>query len=215
MDFPKLQATAVVRKNSIDFVEQVFALYETRRPLVMVTSEAQAESLSGIEINRCIDPKEKSGWFTARHSLIHDDMPAQVTYTSGTEGKPKGILLTYANLSDAAERIIEQMGMTAEISEYVGVPATFSFGMARYRAISAVGGQAYLPPRGFDPLELARMLTSGQVNALSAVPTLLRVLLASPTVIGEAGKHLRWMEIGSQHITATKSVASESFSPML
>lgn len=202
MDFPKLQATAVVRKNSIGFVERVFALYEARRPLVTVTSEAQAESLSGIEIDRCIDPTEQSGWFTARHSLIHDDMPAQVTYTSGTEGKPKGILLTYANLADAAERIIEQMGMTAEIREYVGVPATFSFGMARYRAISAVGGQAYLPPRGFDPLELARMLTSGQVNALSAVPTLLRVLLASPTVIGEAGKHLRWMEIGSQHITA-------------
>lgn len=202
MDFLKLQATAVVRKNSIAFVEQVFALYEVRRPLVMVTNEAQAENLSGIEIDRCIDPAEQSGWFAARHSLIHDDMPAQVSYTSGTEGQPKGILLTYANLADATERIIEQMQMTADMREYVGVPATFSFGMARYRAVSAVGGQAYLPPRGFDPLELARMLTAGQVNALSVVPTLLRILLAAPAVIGEAGKHLRWMEIGSQHMTA-------------
>jgi acyl-CoA synthetase (AMP-forming)/AMP-acid ligase II/peptidoglycan/LPS O-acetylase OafA/YrhL len=202
MSFSKLQATAVICHNSIAFVEQVFAFCEARRPVVMVTNDAQAESLPGIEIDRCIAPAAQSGWFTARHDLIHDDMPAQVSYTSGTEGLPKGILLSYANLADAAERIIEQMKMTADIREYVGVPATFSFGMARYRAISAVGGHAYLPPRGFDPLELARMLSAGQVNALSVVPTLLRIVLADPTIMAKAGKHLRWMEIGSQHMTA-------------
>lgn len=202
MNSTGLQATAVVGKNSIAFVKQIFSLYEARRPLVTVTSEAQADKLSGVVIDRCIAPTDQSGWYDGRHPLIHDDLPAQVTYTSGTEGKPKGIVLTYGNLADAAERIIEQMQMTEEIREYVGVPATFSFGMARYRAIAAVGGRAYLPPRGFDPLELSRMLASREVNALSAVPTLLRILLAAPDVIGESGKHLRWMEIGSQHMTA-------------
>lgn len=197
-----LQATAVIGKNSIAFVDHMFALYEQRRPLVTVKSEKQAGELSGIVIDRCIVPSDETGWFTGRHSLIHEDLPAQVTYTSGTEGQPKGIVLTYANLADAAERIIKKMQMTEDIREYVGVPATFSFGMARYRAIAAVGGRAYLPPRGFDPIELARMLAAGEVNALSAVPTLLRILLAAPEVIAEAGKHLRWMEIGSQHMTA-------------
>lgn len=213
MSISNLHATAVVRKNSLAFVEQVFALYEARRPLVTVADEAQAENLSGIDIDRCIVPAERSGWFAAQHALIRDDVPAQVTYTSGTEGQPKGILLTYANLADAAERIIEQMQMTAEIREYVGVPASFSFGMGRYRAISAVGGQAYLPPRGFDPLELARMLAAGEVNALSAVPTLLRVLLSAPEVIGEAGKYLRWMEIGSQHMTAEEKLRVRELFP--
>jgi len=32
----------VVRENSIAFVEEVFALYDARRPVVMVASEAQA-----------------------------------------------------------------------------------------------------------------------------------------------------------------------------
>ena len=53
---------------------------------------------------------------------------------------------------------VEQMQLTDEVREYVGVPATFSFGMARFRAVSAVGGKSYMPPRGFDPLELARYL---------------------------------------------------------
>ena len=198
----KLQATAVVRRNSITFVEQILALYAARRPLVLVTGEAQVDHLPGLAIDRCIDPGEKSGWFTAHHPVILDDVPAQVSYTSGTEGLPKGILLTHLNLGYTTERIIEEMHLTSEVREYVGVPATFSFGMARYRAVSAVGGQAYLPPRGFDPLELARMLASGEVNALSAVPTLLRILLADPAIIGAHGKALRWMEIGSQHMTA-------------
>ena len=103
---PRLEATALVRKNSLDFIEQVFALNEARRPLVMVNDEVQSRSLSGIAIDRCIVPADQSGWYIARHPLIHDDLPAQVSYTSGTEGKPKGILLTYANLADAAERII-------------------------------------------------------------------------------------------------------------
>jgi acyl-CoA synthetase (AMP-forming)/AMP-acid ligase II len=202
MDFRKLQATAVVRRNSVAFVEQVFSLYAARRPLVLVSSEKQMAELPGLEIDRCIDPGEQTGWIRSRHAVILDDLPAQVSYTSGTEGLPKGILLTYRNLGYTTERIIEQMQMTAEVREYVGVPATFSFGMARYRAVSAVGGQAYLPPRGFDPLELARMLAAGEVNALSAVPTLLRILLADPSMIGMAGRNLRWMEIGSQHMTA-------------
>lgn len=202
MDSVKLQATAVVRKNSIAFVEQMFTLYAARRPLVLVSGPDQANSLPGIEVDRCIDPGDQTGWLTAQHPVILDDMPAQVSYTSGTEGLPKGILLTYRNLGYTTERIIDIMQMTSEIREYVGVPATFSFGMARFRAVSAVGGQAYMPPRGFDPMELARMLKAGQVNALSAVPTLLRILLADPSIIGDAGKALRWMEIGSQAMTA-------------
>lgn len=203
MDFKKLDATAVVRTNSIAFIDSVFALNEARRPFVMVADAAEAGTLAGVTVDRCIVPPEQHGWTSATgHLLIHEDLPAQITYTSGTEGRPKGILLTYANLADAASRIIDEMQMTDEIREYVGVPATFSFGMARYRAISAVGGQAYLPPRGLDPMELARMLDAGQVNALSAVPTLLRILLAAPDTIGAAGRHLRWMEIGSQHMTA-------------
>jgi acyl-CoA synthetase (AMP-forming)/AMP-acid ligase II len=197
-----LSATAIVRRNSLAFVEQMFALYAKRRPVVLVSDANQSDQLPGLDIDRCLDPVEKTGWFTAAHPVILDDRPAQVSYTSGTEGLPKGILLTYRNLGYTTERIIDVMQMTPDIREYVGVPATFSFGMARYRAVSAVGGHAYLPPRGFDPLEFARMLSAGDVNALSAVPTLLRLLLADPGIVGTAGKNLRWMEIGSQHMTA-------------
>lgn len=188
----------------MSFVKRLFALNEERRLLVSLSDEDAAREHDGITIEQCIVPEEGGGWFSERHALIHDDLPAQITYTSGTEGKPKGIVLSYANLADAAERIISQMNLTSDVREYVGVPVTHSFGMARMRVVSAVGGCAYLPSRGFDPLELSRMLEAGEVNSLSAVPTLLRILLQRPEVIARAGKKLRWMEIGSQYMTAAE-----------
>lgn len=197
-----LKATGLIRRNSRAFVEHVFSLNERRQPLVSFQDEAAAREPIGVTIEGCIVPEAGGGWFTAHHDLIREDLPAQVTFTSGTEGKPKGIVLSYANLADAADRLIDQMALTAEVREYVGVPVTHSFGMARIRVVSAVGGHSYIPPRGFDPLELARMLEAGEVNALSAVPTLLRFLLKSPEIIGEAGRKLRWLEIGSQYMSA-------------
>ncbi|MGC4028020.1 MAG: AMP-binding protein [Steroidobacteraceae bacterium] len=213
MNHGNLRATAIVARNSLSYVELVLELNATHQPLVAVASEAAARDLGGITVERVVVPEERSGWYERHHPLIHLDEPAQVAYTSGTEGKPKGIVLTYANLADAAERIIAVMGLDAGVREYVGVPATYSFGMGRFRAISAVGGRAYLPPRGFDPLELARMLAAGEVNSLAAVPTLLRILLASPEVIGNAGAKLRWMEIGSQYMSAQEKLAIRAMFP--
>nr|WP_314262211.1 AMP-binding protein [uncultured Devosia sp.] len=48
------------------------------------------------------------------------------------------------------------------------------------------------------------MLGSGEVNAFSAVPTLLRLLLQTPEKIGEAAAKLRWLEIGSQYLTGAE-----------
>jgi hypothetical protein len=197
-----LHANAVLSRNSIDYVAFVLGAGAAGPPLVAVQSAQMAAGLPGIATGALHQTVEEFGWYSRQHDLSFADEPAVVTFTSGTEGRPKGIVLSHANLADTARRIIDQMQMTAEIREYVGVPVTYSFGMGRFRAICAVGGRGYLPARGFDPLELARMLKAGEVNALSAVPTLLRILLANPEVIGHAGANLRWMEIGSQYMSA-------------
>jgi acyl-coenzyme A synthetase/AMP-(fatty) acid ligase len=208
MQARRIVAVALEAKSSLDFLHHLFELSRNRQLFVIGDRARSAEFQSaGIDVSEWLPTSAGGGWFAERHDLLHDDTPAQVTFTSGTEGKPKGILLTHGNLSDVSERLIAAMALTSEIREYVGVPVTMSFGLARIRAISAVGGAAYLPPRGFDPAELARMLGSGEVNALSAVPTLLRVLLGASDVLRDHGAKLRWLEIGSQYMSAAEKRA--------
>jgi hypothetical protein len=105
------------------------------------------------------------------------------------------------------------MAVTNEIREYVGVPVYHSFGFGRCRAVAAAGGRLYLPPQGFNPVEIGRMLEAGEVNALSAVPSLWRILLQANTISKRAATQVRWVEIGSQYMSAAEKIALRELFP--
>jgi acyl-CoA synthetase (AMP-forming)/AMP-acid ligase II len=123
------------------------------------------------------------------------------------------VLLSHANLADVVERLNAVMGVTAEIREYVGVPVYHSFGFGRCRAVSVAGGRAYLPARGFNPVEINGLLEKDEINAISAVPSLWRVLLQTGAVSARAAEKVRWIEIGSQSMAAGEKRALVTLFP--
>lgn len=197
---------------SLDYLRHVFDCYRSGE--VAVPIEPNGAPPPGFEFARRIRPLDDSGWFTRAQAPVHDPAPAQISFSSGTTGEPKAIQLSHRALADVTERLIAVMRIDASISEYLAVPPTYSFGLGRARVVAAIGGRLYVPPRGFDPNELARMLEAGEVNALAAVPTILRVLIANPGLIGpKAGRALRWLEIGSQPMSADEKRAVRDLFP--
>lgn len=210
-DVLKTGITSIEAANSIEFLQAVFEAYDAGE-LFAITRPDIDPSIYGAPVKARRHASETRGWGRLSHQPGNGGIPAQIVFTSGTEGQPKAIVLTQRNLGDVVHRLNEVMQVTEEIREYIGVPVTYSFGLGRVRAVSAAGGAFFLPER-FDPAEIRTLLEAGEINAISAVPSLWRLLLAAPEIIGPAGAALRWIEIGSQYMSAEEKLGLKRLFP--
>lgn len=200
-------------RNSLDFLDEVFQLYASGTAFAVCRPEVDPGDYPALNVTRRIETGTRHGWASPRLTpAVGGDDPAQVVFSSGTEGKPKAIVLPRTALADVEDRLLSVMELTGEIREYIGVPVTYSFGLGRARVVARAGGAFYLPER-FDPVEIRDMLEAGEINAISAVPSLWRVLLAQPGFLGDLGAKVRWIEIGSQYMSAAEKIALRRMFP--
>ncbi|BCD97453.1 AMP-binding protein [Marinagarivorans cellulosilyticus] len=205
---------AISATNSCEYVLEVFRCLNEERAYASVPHGASPDMLDGLNVCQRIKPEKTHGWYVGEpYRKIQSDTIAQVAFSSGTEGRPKAIQISHRALANTTDRLISVMGLTAEIREYVGIPVYHSFGFGRCRTISAVGGQFFIPENGFNPLEILELLTSKQINAISAVPSLWRLLLSSADLFSEVGDRVRWIEIGSQYMSPQEKLQLKSIFP--
>lgn len=212
LDLPGQPILSIPAENSLPFLNQVFASWDKGR-IFAITRDSGLLTELGLTVETLdLEPARSGGWGRFSHQPRLSDDPAQIVFSSGTEGRAKAILLSHRNLADVVVRLNAAMGVTEEIREYIGVPVTYSFGLGRARAVAAAGGAFFLPPR-FDPIQIRDMLAADEINAISAVPSLWRQVLAAPGVIGTEGRKVRWIEIGSQYMAAADKLALRKLFP--
>ena len=200
-------------KNSVDYIETVFSCLHNGRVAVPLNGSQDHYRIQAANIKEIVSPKGGGGWVLAHHTPSTDNNIAHVSFTSGTEGKPKGVLLSHNNLGSVVKRLNSAMAIDDSIREYIGIPVYHSFGYGRCRAVSAVGGQFFIPEHGFNPIEIANMLKKGEINAISAVPTLWRLLIENSDIIGSHGNAIKWIEIGSQYMSTREKLILRSIFP--
>ena len=197
----ELSVIGLVRKNSKDYIHEVFNAFKNNQIVVPIKSKNEIPQNSNLRFENIIEPSSNWGWVNYKQEIIKNDSIAQISFTSGTTGEPKGIILTHTNLSDVIERVNAMMCVDETIREYIGVPVYHSFGFGRVRACLGVGGAVYIPEKGFNLLEILRLLEANEINAISVVPTLCRIILNETKVFKGLAEKVRWIEIGSQYMS--------------
>ena len=86
--------------NSVDYVKSVFQVYNSGNVLVILK-----QSSSEFNLKEEKTPNSGGGWMDFKQAVIQESRPAQIVFTSGTEGASKAILLSHQSLADVVIRL--------------------------------------------------------------------------------------------------------------
>ena len=118
--------------------------------------------------------------FTIHHSPFTIHNYQAVVFTSGTSGKPKGVLLTFANHFWSANASAYRLGLDPNDIWLSVLPLYHVGGLAVLFRSALYGTAVSLHPR-FDLATINHDLDSNPISLISLVPTMLHRLLQSRT----------------------------------
>ena len=147
-------------------------------------------------------------------SFPTEDLVADLIFTTGTTGLPKGVKLTYANEMAAATNINTFIGNTVEDVEMLALPVSHSFGLGRLRCVLAKGatlvmlGSFASMKKFYGTMEQHKITGFGMVPASWAY-----ILKMSGDKMTQFASQMRYVEIGSAFMPIEQKQKLMSFLP--
>lgn len=105
---------------------------------------------------------------------------ANMQYTSGTTGFPKGVMLTHYNIVNNGKCIGDRMDLSTADRMMIQVPMFHCFGMVLAMTASMTHGATLLPLPYFSPKPALACIHNEHITAFHGVPTMFIALLEHP-----------------------------------
>lgn len=149
-----------------------------------VSSDANAHATNAdaetVHMGSIGDVKVGKNNESTKPEKIYRDPAKQVAiliYTTGTTGRPKGVMLSHQNLSFVACRGVRTKTIFAEDVAWCVMPISHSYGLVLLQGLLFAGGRLKIMPR-FELEKTLSAVVSGEVTIFNAVPALLNRAIA-------------------------------------
>lgn len=131
-------------------------------------------------------------------NLPVSDQIADILFTTGTTGDPKGVSLTNANEYHAACNINEFIGNTSDDIELLALPISHSFGLGRVRCVMLKGATLVILGSFASMKKFYRAMDEYGVTGFGMVPASWQYITKmSGDRIADFSDQLKYIEIGS------------------
>ena len=139
-----------------------------------------------------------NGTSKATYIAPEQSQVADILFTTGTTGAPKGVALSYNNLSAAARNINAFIGDTSSDVELLALPVSHSFGLGRLRCSLSKGATVVMLGTFANVKKFFKEMARCQVTMFAMVPASWGFIKKmSGKYIGKFADQLKFIEIGS------------------
>lgn len=129
---------------------------------------------------------------------LADDDLAVLLYTSGTSGKPKGVMLTELNLRTNIEDALVHAGIR-KCDTFLGVlPQFHTFGLTVLTLLPLYGGGRVIYTAKFNPRKLIDLMKKHRPQLFIGVPSMLGALLSVKKATAADWESLRYVICGGE-----------------
>jgi len=142
------------------------------------------------------------------------DHIAYLMYTSGTTGRPKGVMLPHRAMVEAARTFALESGALEPVTALIVMPLFHIGGRIESMGFMFLGGTIVLH-RAFDPLAVLAAIERERVNALHVAPVMVQRLLDVPNLAAYDLRSLKCVHYASAPMpTPLLRRAIETFGPI-
>ncbi len=128
-----------------------------------------------------VDPAE----VRRRAAAIDQDDVANMQYTSGTTGFPKGVMLTHRNVVNNGKAIGDCMDLSTADRMMIQVPMFHCFGMVLAMTASMTHGTTMSPIPAFSPQRGLKCITQEKITCFHGVPTMFIAMMNTQPEFGQ------------------------------
>lgn len=178
--------------------KKLSVIYNRTKPKLIVGLNKQSEYKT-ISYDRFLKPQ--SNEFEYSLDLIqfpNSENIADIIFTTGTTGIPKGVSLTQKNISAAALNINTFIKNTSDDVELLALPVSHSFGLGRLRCVLSNGQTLILLGSFANMKRFFRYIEEFKVTGFGMVPASWAMIKKlSGNKIADFANQIKYVEIGS------------------
>jgi len=139
---------------------------------------------------------------------------AYIIYTSGTQGRPKGVMLSHGNIIAEGRGVAEAFTVPgedpADLSQLLVLPLSHSYGLMVMGMTYFLGNKTVILPR-YRTEAVLETIRERQIRLMWAVPTMYALMLAHPKAEEYLRSVIHWDSGGSALPLANHKAIEERF----